>query len=108
FSYHGTHPRSVVPFSFLMIRRPPRPTLFPYTTLFRSCSVGRQLIRVATVRKDADAIANEPARSAIGIQPNHAPANGVGADIQSQAIFFPGHFISLLTSPVGLALLATA
>src|ERR1041385_9467579 len=30
---------SVVPFSFfffLMIRRPPRSTLFPYTTLFRS------------------------------------------------------------------------
>src|SRR5688500_19395371 len=26
-------------FSFLMIRRPPRPTLFPYTTLFRSLSV---------------------------------------------------------------------
>src|SRR3989337_3512858 len=24
---------------FLMIRRPPRSTLFPYTTLFRSCSV---------------------------------------------------------------------
>ena len=24
---------------FLMIRRPPRPTLFPYTTLFRSSSV---------------------------------------------------------------------
>src|SRR4028119_2537215 len=23
---------------FLMIRRPPRSTLFPYTTLFRSCS----------------------------------------------------------------------
>src|SRR5438445_13708268 len=27
--------------SFLMIRRPPRPTLFPYTTLFRSAVVGR-------------------------------------------------------------------
>src|SRR3990167_6961731 len=25
-------------FIFLMIRRPPRSTLFPYTTLFRSCS----------------------------------------------------------------------
>src|SRR3712207_8543628 len=25
-----------VPFFFLMIRRPPRSTLFPYTTLFRS------------------------------------------------------------------------
>src|SRR5215467_15308231 len=24
---------------FLMIRRPPRSTLFPYTTLFRSCGV---------------------------------------------------------------------
>src|SRR5574340_1389868 len=27
---------SVVAFFFLMIRRPPRSTLFPYTTLFRS------------------------------------------------------------------------
>src|SRR5256885_5808031 len=26
-------------FFFLMIRRPPRSTLFPYTTLFRSCLV---------------------------------------------------------------------
>src|SRR6266571_6078083 len=31
-------------FFFLMIRRPPRSTLFPYTTLFRSrrCGAGRQ------------------------------------------------------------------
>src|SRR6266702_7342771 len=28
-------------FFFLMIRRPPRSTLFPYTTLFRSTSDGR-------------------------------------------------------------------
>src|SRR2546422_4670291 len=27
-------------FFFLMIRRPPRSTLFPYTTLFRSCRKG--------------------------------------------------------------------
>src|SRR3712207_8870921 len=27
-------------FFFLMIRRPPRSTLFPYTTLFRSCARG--------------------------------------------------------------------
>src|SRR3712207_8076083 len=26
-------------FCFLMIRRPPRSTLFPYTTLFRSCDM---------------------------------------------------------------------
>src|SRR5258708_28992801 len=30
------------PFFFLMIRRPPRSTLFPYTTLFRSPRRGRR------------------------------------------------------------------
>src|SRR2546425_11503520 len=30
-------------FFFLMIRRPPRSTLFPYTTLFRSDRVGPQV-----------------------------------------------------------------
>src|SRR5258708_15975507 len=29
---------ATIPFFFLMIRRPPRSTLFPYTTLFRSPS----------------------------------------------------------------------
>src|SRR2546422_11128213 len=29
-------------FFFLMIRRPPRSTLFPYTTLFRSHQVGKR------------------------------------------------------------------
>src|SRR5262249_61182089 len=33
----ATHPLcSLLPLFFLMIRRPPRSTLFPYTTLFRS------------------------------------------------------------------------
>src|SRR2546426_5636354 len=31
-----TRTTSCAPFFFLMIRRPPRSTLFPYTTLFRS------------------------------------------------------------------------
>src|SRR2546422_10539134 len=31
-------------FFFLMIRRPPRSTLFPYTTLFRSAESARQAI----------------------------------------------------------------
>src|SRR2546430_10551956 len=38
---HGPHRRTTVGlplFFFLMIRRPPRSTLFPYTTLFRSRS----------------------------------------------------------------------
>src|SRR2546422_6579940 len=34
-----TFPRHYIFFFFLMIRRPPRSTLFPYTTLFRSLHV---------------------------------------------------------------------
>src|SRR2546429_2820982 len=33
---HHLVPISLIVFFFLMIRRPPRSTLFPYTTLFRS------------------------------------------------------------------------
>src|SRR2546422_5982188 len=40
-----------------MIRRPPRSTLFPYTTLFRSLRTGEHAddVRRATSRADADA-----------------------------------------------------
>src|SRR2546428_4203652 len=34
---------ALIIFFFLMIRRPPRSTLFPYTTLFRSLDAGVQL-----------------------------------------------------------------
>src|SRR3712207_2798822 len=36
---------------FLMIRRPPRSTLFPYTTLFRSCGTARSGRRPARPRR---------------------------------------------------------
>src|SRR5574342_1239155 len=36
FLTNGLSPPFVISFFFLMIRRPPRSTLFPYTTLFRS------------------------------------------------------------------------
>src|SRR2546429_5085043 len=36
---------SLFSFFFLMIRRPPRSTLFPYTTLFRSARGARQVQR---------------------------------------------------------------
>src|SRR5256885_7431849 len=39
-------------FFFLMIRRPPRSTLFPYTTLFRSLEGERQRERVHRRRRD--------------------------------------------------------
>src|SRR5256884_7252026 len=43
-----------------MIRRPPRSTLFPYTTLFRSESVGARYPGPGSVRRDPAAAAPAP------------------------------------------------
>src|SRR2546430_9970761 len=59
------HSRTLFIFFFLMIRRPPRSTLFPYTTLFRSQSdelvkrleafaLGRDNAGVFAVNKDSE------------------------------------------------------
>src|SRR2546422_9133359 len=40
-------------FFFLMIRRPPRSTLFPYTTLFRSIDDGAPRQRIVRMRQPA-------------------------------------------------------
>src|SRR5438034_3110792 len=48
-------------FFFLMIRRPPRSTLFPYTTLFRSKSVWAFAIwRAGSAAVDATTAVNGP------------------------------------------------
>src|SRR3712207_8596067 len=59
-------------FFFLMIRRPPRSTLFPYTTLFRSPPlVGRRLGHrrqgLALVEPVADVVDDELGHGATGI-----------------------------------------
>src|SRR2546430_15595507 len=41
-------------FFFLMIRRPPRSTLFPYTTLFRSQSAGRDRSHLQEDKRKSD------------------------------------------------------
>src|SRR5690606_39620283 len=56
---------TLLPFVFLPIRRPPRSTLFPYTTLFRSRAVLLGVVRHVVVveallverRRDADVLA---------------------------------------------------
>src|SRR3982750_2455766 len=53
----GEQARKLVFFFFLMMRGPPRSTLFPYTTLFRSGRGGRgqpQLRRAARIQADRD------------------------------------------------------
>src|SRR2546430_9251145 len=57
-----TIPCSCLGFFFLMIRRPPRSTLFPYTTLFRSLWKA-QVGRVPVYLLDTNCPENIPSRS---------------------------------------------
>src|SRR2546427_13215350 len=43
-SYDKSSTSCFISFFFLMIRRPPRSTLFPYTTLFRSTALLREAV----------------------------------------------------------------
>src|SRR3712207_7806643 len=54
-------------FFFLMIRRPPRSTLFPYTTLFRSAQEGRHQ------RRAHAGAAEEPRRVELAHPAEHVP-----------------------------------
>src|SRR2546427_6630821 len=56
----GTLP-SLLSFFFLMIRQPPRSTLFPYTTLFRS-----QTRRARAERRDPPAERQQPRSQRLG------------------------------------------
>src|SRR3712207_6570674 len=72
-------------FFFLMIRRPPRSTLFPYTTLFRSASVliTGNLVDLETPQIWAKAISNEHARILQRIGAHHVvlPEADAGARV---------------------------
>src|SRR3712207_8127013 len=53
-------------FFFLMIRRPPRSTLFPYTTLFRS-DVANQILTISGVTRQSEASTISRSLEAMGI-----------------------------------------
>src|SRR5256884_2046748 len=61
-------------FFFLMIRRPPRSTLFPYTTLFRS-----GLSRLATLTTDSDA----SVRAAVAVALRQLTSRSLTMDLPS-------------------------
>src|SRR3712207_7119248 len=56
-----------------MIRRPPRSTLFPYTTLFRSGQFGERHVRVTGTVRQLDA---ETLQQELGIQLDQAQLQG--------------------------------
>src|SRR2546426_8445578 len=56
---------------FLMIRRPPRSTLFPYTTLFRSLATGQPVYAAESVPLSRNRVSprGAPARRAHAVLP---------------------------------------
>src|SRR5437588_3631534 len=63
-----------------MIRRPPRSTLFPYTTLFRSGLLG--VGRGASAPAPTGARARTPARRRAGARRAHGPAAATAEHLQ--------------------------
>src|SRR3712207_7078633 len=61
----------IVSFFFLMIRRPPRSTLFPYTTLFRS--EGLSLTQTIKHRDERGRLSSIETRATIGAAPPEQP-----------------------------------
>src|SRR5256886_16003492 len=85
-------------FFFLMIRRPPRSTLFPYTTLFRNTEayelylMGRYHFNKHTIEDWVKGI--ECFEKAIEIEPEYAPAYAqIGVTYVALSFFglFPPH-----------------
>src|SRR2546426_1167670 len=61
-----------ISFFFLMIRRPPRSTLFPYTTLFRSQDAPAPHAAARRERPPHCRVAHAPSQGAAGLLPRAA------------------------------------
>src|SRR2546427_11881205 len=75
-------------FFFLMIRRPPRSTLFPYTTLFRSPGTGPDSARQSCVGESAGSCAaarRGPGRSRARGGRGRARSEEHTSELQSQS-----------------------
>src|SRR5437588_7502689 len=64
--------RQCIPvFFFLMIRRPPRSTLFPYTTLFRSTPEDIARLSISAARPPANGIQRDEDRKSTRLNSSH-------------------------------------
>src|SRR3712207_8965834 len=68
-------------FFFLMIRRPPRSTLFPYTTLFRSQVLRVERLRHVVVGAEAEGPVH---LRAVGAEDDHAGGSAHAALVQDR------------------------
>src|SRR2546430_12781381 len=71
-------------FFFLMIRRPPRSTLFPYTTLFRSVRVAEVRVQVEPAGRSGGQL--ELAPLVPGVEIAEVLSRGRGVEVEEVAI----------------------
>src|SRR5438477_2179980 len=68
-----------------MLRRPPRSTLFPYTTLFRSQAIRTHAGPAGRRRRDADAVRHRlRQRYGVGVGYRYAGVHAAGAGRRSE------------------------
>src|SRR3712207_8555255 len=67
-----------------MIRRPPRSTLFPYTTLFRSDRVGRRDVGVPAVVAGHGLVAHRHAQIAVDLEDDLGRSEEHTSELQSR------------------------
>src|SRR5258708_39707531 len=89
----------VFSFFFLMIRRPPRSTLFPYTTLFRSITMALinpvRLIPVLIIASTLSACATEDMASELS-QPNFGRRQLNRSEEHTSELQSPDHLVCRL------------
>src|SRR2546426_2842645 len=83
-------------FFFLMIRRPPRSTLFPYTTLFRSHGhrgIGLQPQQVEGVRHAHDLVERAAVHGIAAVARLHADVRGFGGEDRKSTRLNSSHLV---------------
>src|SRR5258708_4271217 len=81
-----------------MIRRPPRSTLFPYTTLFRSRDVLSAELRLDVVQRDRPVVrrVRQVVGTRIGERPRRVAGNGDRSEEHTSELQSPDHLVCRL------------
>src|SRR5690242_4751766 len=88
---------SRLPFFFLMIRRPPRSTLFPYTTLFRS-------VREPGAQRERLPVHRLGPQSQLGREPRaREPRRDLAEEVELRVLHRPGHARQVDAREIGRA-----
>src|SRR3989454_10583133 len=79
-----------------MIRRPPRSTLFPYTTLFRSLAIGLVLVTTVAIGVVAHLLGGLPWAAAFALGAIVSPPDAVAATAISKRLRLPRRIVTIL------------